>query len=370
MKDVIIIGGGLAGLVNAIQLSKAGLDVLLIEKKTYPFHKVCGEYISNEVVPFLQALDIYPSALRPSTIRNFMLTSVSGKVIHMPLDLGGFGISRYQFDNFLFQKALSYGTEAALGTQVLDIHFQDNLFKVEISGGEPVEARLVIGAFGKQSRIDKQLHREFLQHASPYLGVKYHVRTNFSDNCVALHNFEGGYCGIVRIEDGIYNVCYLGRRETLRKYKSIANMEQEVLCKNPFLRDIFQHSEFLSNKPEVINAFSFAPKNPVEDHVLMSGDAAGLITPLCGNGMALAIHSAKFLSEIIIKYHAPSACNRTKIEKAYRDAWYKNFSFRLKAGRAIQRLFGNQFISQMAVHMAQIKPVAQLLMRQTHGKPF
>lgn len=54
MKDVIIIGGGLAGLVNAICMARAGLDVLLVEKRHYPYHKVCGEYISNEVVPFLQ----------------------------------------------------------------------------------------------------------------------------------------------------------------------------------------------------------------------------------------------------------------------------------------------------------------------------
>ncbi|HEY8402472.1 MAG TPA: FAD-dependent oxidoreductase, partial [Cytophagaceae bacterium] len=45
-REVIIIGGGLAGLVNAVILADAGLDVLVIEKKVYPFHRVCGEYIS------------------------------------------------------------------------------------------------------------------------------------------------------------------------------------------------------------------------------------------------------------------------------------------------------------------------------------
>jgi heterodisulfide reductase subunit A-like polyferredoxin len=43
--DVAIIGGGLAGLTFAIQMRKVGLHVLLCEKETYPFHKVCGEYI-------------------------------------------------------------------------------------------------------------------------------------------------------------------------------------------------------------------------------------------------------------------------------------------------------------------------------------
>ena len=53
--DVIIVGGGLAGLVCAIELGKAGKQVLLVEKKAYPYHKVCGEYVSNEVLPYLQA---------------------------------------------------------------------------------------------------------------------------------------------------------------------------------------------------------------------------------------------------------------------------------------------------------------------------
>ncbi|WP_317045319.1 FAD-dependent oxidoreductase [Formosa algae] len=56
--DVIIVGGGLAGLSSAIHLSKGNLNVLVIEKNSYPKHKVCGEYISNEVLPYLNFLDI------------------------------------------------------------------------------------------------------------------------------------------------------------------------------------------------------------------------------------------------------------------------------------------------------------------------
>jgi len=46
--DAAIIGGGLAGLALSIQLSKKGYRVILFEKEQYPFHKVCGEYISME----------------------------------------------------------------------------------------------------------------------------------------------------------------------------------------------------------------------------------------------------------------------------------------------------------------------------------
>jgi len=56
--DVIIVGGGLAGLTAAIHLSKAKHTVLVLEKNTYPHHKVCGEYVSNEILPYLEYLGI------------------------------------------------------------------------------------------------------------------------------------------------------------------------------------------------------------------------------------------------------------------------------------------------------------------------
>ena len=54
MYDVAILGGGLAGLTNAYLLTKVGYKVILFEKGSYPQHKVCGEYISNEALPFLK----------------------------------------------------------------------------------------------------------------------------------------------------------------------------------------------------------------------------------------------------------------------------------------------------------------------------
>src|SRR5690606_3833386 len=100
-EDIVIIGGGLGGLTAATLLAKNGRSVLLIEKKNYPFHRVCGEYISNEVRDFLQREDIFPFELQPAELSQFKLTSASGRTVEMPLDLGGFGISRYAFDDYL-----------------------------------------------------------------------------------------------------------------------------------------------------------------------------------------------------------------------------------------------------------------------------
>src|SRR5215510_11531597 len=94
-------GGGLAGLALAIQSVRAGYSVVLFEREKYPFHKVCGEYISLESWNFLQDLGVPLSDMQLPVIRNLMVSAPNGKYIESPLPLGGFGISRFTIDNLL-----------------------------------------------------------------------------------------------------------------------------------------------------------------------------------------------------------------------------------------------------------------------------
>lgn len=370
MHQAAIIGGGLAGLTNAIVLARAGIEVVLIEKKNYPHHKVCGEYISNEVLPFLKSLDINPYDLSPSLITQFHLAAPSGKMMKMPLDLGGFGISRYTFDDYLYRKAREAGVSFRLGVQVNDAHFDGNTFLLQLSDGSELQAEVVLGAFGKRSKLDRQLDRAFFKARSPYIGVKYHVRVEFPRNAVALYNFNDGYCGLNSIEDGRFCLCYLTTRENLKKHGSIQEMEKAVLWKNPELKELFTNAEYLYLKPEVINEISFSVKEAVKDHILMSGDAAGMIAPLCGNGMAMAIHSAKICSEEVLKYFHGHR-NRNMMEKAYAARWKEQFAWRLWTGRQIQRLFGRPVLSEVATAACRAsKPLSRWMVRQTHGKEF
>src|SRR5690606_28139952 len=152
------------------------------------------------------------------------------------------------------------------------------------------------------SNLDRQLNRKFFFKRSPYIGVKYHIRTDFPSDLIALHNFKDGYCGISKIEDDQYCLCYLSSRSNLKDHGNIKEMEENVLFRNNNLKYIFENSDFLYNKSEVINEICFEKKEAVYDHLLFCGDAAGMISPLCGNGMAMAIHSAKILSELISRH--------------------------------------------------------------------
>ncbi len=370
MSSIAVLGGGLAGLVASTLLSRKGFRVKLIERKPYPFHRVCGEYISNEVKPFLKANDLYPEEVAPANITQFELTSINGKRAQMPLDLGGFGVSRYYLDHYLARKAVEAGVEL-VQEKVSNLKFNGNVFQIS-SVKSSLETQVVVGAFGKRSNVDKAMDRKFINKRSPYLGVKYHIKYEGHDGgTVALHNFQGGYCGINRVENETFNLCYLSERANVRKWGSIERMEKEVVQKNPFLKDIFSTAYFLFEKPEVINEISFETKHPVEDHVLMCGDAAGMITPLCGNGMAIAVHSAKIVAEVIGKHFNGDNLNRRAMEQEYSQQWNDMFRRRLWIGRKIQNMFGAAWLSNAAVGICNnIPPLAHYLMSKTHGKPI
>lgn len=366
MYEIIIIGGGLAGLVSSIQLAKAGRKVLVIEKKTYPFHKVCGEYISNETRPFLTSVGVNFDELGVKEISKFQFTSPSGRVLETDLDLGGFGISRYKLDEYLFHLAKENGVDFLLEKSVETVDYQNDKMIIKTQD-QTFESRFVIGSFGKRTKLDATLKRDFFTKRSPYIGVKYHIKTDFPQDLIALHNFKDGYCGISAIEDDKHCLCYLTTRENLRQHGTIAEMEKQILWKNPHLKKIFTESTFLYDKPEVINEISFAPKTAVENHILMAGDSAGLITPLCGNGMAMAIHGAKLLTEIILEnYH-----DRPLVETTHQKSWNQHFRQRLWVGRNVQRLFGNEVVSEIALSSFKfITPALKAVIKATHGEVF
>ena len=357
-------------MVSALALAKAGVAVTLFERKQYPFHKVCGEYISNEVLPFLTSLGVAIDSLEPAHINKFLLSSPSGNTLTAPLDLGGFGLSRYTLDNYLAHLARQAGAIIQEQCPVQEVQYQNSQFVIKLTNGQTHFSHLVIGAYGKRSNLDRNLQRSFFTRSSPYIGVKYHLRYNLPKDVISLHNFKDGYAGISAIEAGKFCFCYLTTRANLKASGSIAQMETQVLAKNPFIQKILTEAEFLYPQPEVINEISFAPKTCVENHVLFCGDAAGLITPICGNGMAMAIHAAKILVTCVLDC-LTGKTTPERLEYIYTQQWQQEFNRRLQTGRLVQRLFGHPVLTEMVVHtLKQFPAGVRYLISQTHGKPF
>jgi flavin-dependent dehydrogenase len=368
VADVIIIGGGLAGLCNAIHLSKFGKNVILIEKNSYPKHKVCGEYISNEVLPYLQFLDINPFDFGAVKIDQFKLSTTNNKLISAKLPLGGFGISRYTLDFELAKKATENGV-TILQDEVTNLAFKNDIFQIETKENNRFSSKFAIGSFGKRSLLDVKMERDFIQKKSPYLGVKIHVKGDFPEDLVALHNFKGGYCGVSKVEDDAINLCYITSFSSFKKYKNIDDFQENVVFKNDFLKKIYKETKPVFDKPLSISQISFETKKPVENHLIMCGDSAGMIHPLCGNGMSMAIQSAQIASKLILNYYEDKIASRIELEKQYIRLWNKQFKWRLKSGHFIAMLFRNDQIANVLLQILGRMPfLLPIIIQQTHGK--
>ena len=367
--NVIIIGGGLAGLSSAIHLSKQDIKVLVIEKNNYPKHKVCGEYVSNEVLPYLQYLEIDVFKLGAQKINKFELSTAKNKLIKAPLPLGGFGISRYTLDNALANRAIQNGVKI-IRDSVIDIQFLNDAFSVQTKN-KTFHSNIVIGAYGKRASLDIKLDRDFIKQKSPFLAVKMHAKGNFPKGLVALHNFKGGYCGVSKVENDTVNLCYITGLDAFKRYKDIEDFQEKVVFKNEYLKSIFRITQPIFEEPLTISQISFSNKSPIENHIIMCGDAAGMIHPLCGNGMSMAIRSAQMASHLIIEYLQGKIESRLALEKAYQKSWDKEFKTRLKVGHFVANIFSKNQLSEMLIPV--IKHIPSLLpkiIKLTHGKPM
>ncbi|WP_036154743.1 NAD(P)/FAD-dependent oxidoreductase [Maribacter forsetii] len=370
MKEhgILIIGGGLAGLTAAIHLVLEGLDVAVIEMQQYPHHKVCGEYVSKEIDPYLKRLGVDLKAKGAKDISQFQISTADGYITETDLPLGGFGISRYALDQLLYLRAQELGVQFYF-EKVIETVFKGDVFTIKTKSG-CYSSKIAIGAYGKRSVIDKTLNRDFSKKKQSWLAVKAHYELeDFQEDVVALHNFNGGYGGLSKTETGAVNFCYLVNYESFKKYKDIQNFNTVVVSENPYLKEFLSNAIPVFEKPMTIAQIAFDEKDNVVDHMLMCGDTAGLIHPLCGNGMAMAIHSAKIASELILKYVNESGYNRNDLEMDYKKAWSKAFGKRLWFGRKLQSILINKRLVSMGIKsVGKSKSLLKFIISKTHGE--
>ena len=357
-----IIGGGLAGLSLSILLARNGKSVRLIERHAYPFHRVCGEYISRESLPFLKHLLPDLDWKNLPQIDKLVVSSVSGKTLQNPLDLGGIGISRFYLDQALANEAKNAGVLLEENCLVKNWLDGDSGISLETASGD-FECEKLILAYGKgrgPATKAKKLNRNFI-------GVKYHIRFPHPPDEIQLHNFRNGYCGMSRVENGISCLCYLVDSAELKSNgNNLKEMEYQVLRKNPFLKEIFDNAEFLWNEPKTVSGVTFGAKGSMQKNAFVIGDAAGSIAPLCGNGMSMALHGASKLANVLINgtEHTDSAQRHSK-------EWKSEFSNRILAGQLIQQVFGKEWLSNMAIEVLRNNPrLSKKLIGLTHGMVF
>jgi len=102
----------------------------------------------------------------------------------------------------------------------------------------------------------------------------------------------------------------------------------------------------------------------------MIGDAAGMITPLCGNGMSMAMHAGKIAANLLHQF-LKGRIGRDEMEKKYIHQWHHAFSTRLRMGRWIQSFFGGRFTTNLFIRAMKTFPsMVNQIEKRTHGDSF
>ena len=170
--------------------------------------------------------------LRLPMINKLQVSSPDGTLLKHDLQPGGFGISRHLLDFTLAGIAIHEGVVLRENEKVQDIIYKDGYFDIQAGSGN-YHCKAAAGCFGKRSNIDVKWGRPFIldkpAKLNNYIGVKYHIRTDFPEDTIALHNFKDGYCGMSKIEEDKYCLCYLTTAANLRTYThSIKEMENRI----------------------------------------------------------------------------------------------------------------------------------------------
>ncbi|MEO6903205.1 MAG: NAD(P)/FAD-dependent oxidoreductase [Bacteroidia bacterium] len=366
--DVAIIGGGLAGLALSIDLKKRGYNILVIEKGSYPRHKVCGEYISLESKAYLYKLCPALNLLALPNIKNFKLTSGNSEFT-TSLDLGGFGISRYLLEELLYNQALKQGVVFRLNTKAYDTLPDNKNYKIS-TNGETAKALLVCNSSGRKSNLETKEKTQETTNTN-YIGIKYHIKISRDRSLIEIHNFEGGYCGISNIEDDKTCLCYIVNSSYLKNANnSIATLEKEILSKNKHLEKIFTSAEFLFKEPLTISGINFRIKKTIDDTSFFLGDSAGSVSPITGNGMSIGLKSAWALAQEIDSYFSTTNSKKQLVEN-YNKFWSNEFSTRIKLSRYFQKLAEYPSLTKITISAFNTFPfIANKFIKKTHGKPF
>jgi flavin-dependent dehydrogenase len=375
LYDCAIIGGGVAGLTLALQLAQAGRKVVLFEKETYPFHRVCGEYISLENYDFLCRIGVPLAEMDLPRMTRFTVSSPSGVALHHALDIGGVGITRYVLDQLLARLATQHGAVVQEGTRVTDVVFASDYFTLTTADGSACRARIACGAWGKHANLDSKLHRPFLTSSRQdrqFVAVKRHLEgIDFPEAMVEMHNFKDGYCGLSPVVGGLTNCSYISDVRNLRAHgNSIAEMERQVLMQNPLLRPYLEAAHRQSTPPIVISQITFRERSTVDAHVLMLGDAAGTIAPLAGNGMSMGMNASYLLYGLLEDFFN-GRLSRAALEQRYTRAWRRLLSLRIAAGRLIHQVFGHPQLTSAGIQVLRRLPfMTTAVLKLTHGQPY
>jgi flavin-dependent dehydrogenase len=316
---------------------------------------VCGEFLSYDALPVLEPLGITDELDRASAPRIDRCRIIgSRRTYEFALPLAARGVSRFFFDDLLVRTAKAKGADIREGQTISELH--------------EIDAKVIAGAWGRWGRFDQQLNRGFVRDRSHRnFGFKRHYRGPHPEGVIDLHSFRRGYLGVSAVEGGITNICGLVHASRLEGHKGRWDSFIETLrTEEPSLETLYASHEpaqegYLSSEPVIFRA-----RSAVEGGIFMIGDASGVIDPLTGNGMAMAVQSALLAAPLLLRLvEQPS--RRAEIEDEYRRVHRSFFASRIAWSRRAAKLLSRPRLIDAALATLHSKAIGALFLRHTRA---
>ncbi len=315
--DVIVVGAGPAGSTTAYYLAQAGLDVLVLEKATFPRDKICGDGLTPRAVKQLVAMGIDIDA--PGWIRNKGLRIYGGGVkIELPWpELASFpdyGLvrARTDLDEIIADRAVEAGAVVRQGTTVtgpiIDERTDRVVGAVDKDGNE-YRGRLVVAADGNSARMALGIGIRKRDDRPMGVAVRRYYQTPRHDDDYLeswLELWDGrrllpGYGWVFGLGNGTSNVG-LG---LLNTSKSFQNTDYRTMLRRwtANMPEEWQFDEEHATGPirGAALPMGFNRQPHYARGMLLVGDAGGMINPFNGEGIDYAMESGHLAADIIVQ---------------------------------------------------------------------
>ncbi|UWZ84021.1 NAD(P)/FAD-dependent oxidoreductase [Occallatibacter riparius] len=299
--DCLVIGGGLAGSMAALRLAEAGREVLLLERERGPRHKVCGEFLSAEAIGYLRAAGVDPLRYGAQQV-NGLRFSAGARVVETPLPFAAMALSRAVIDEQLLRCAESSGCAVAGGVAVERLVRASDAWHAHTEDGRTVQADNVFLASGKHD-LRGWARPSGVQN--DLIGFKMHWRlapgqSHELARHIELHQFAGGYGGLVAVEDGVANLSVVARRSLFRELGGWPALLAHMRKHNTLLDARLADSEPAWERPMAISSIPYGFLAHSADELWRVGDQVAVIPSFTGDGMAIAMHSACMAAEMML----------------------------------------------------------------------
>ena len=354
--DVVIVGAGPAGCAAAYMLSGSGLKIALLDKETFPRDKICGDALSADVTKQLDRIS-------KSLSENFsgFKNKISSNGVrfytpkHQQLDVafkkpesaygGGFVAKRVDFDNFFFSEIANLPDIDIFQNQKITSIINEPGQIILESATKQFKASFALGADGAQSILNKKLTGNTIEKNHYCAGVRQYysnVKGFHSENYIELHFYKEilpGYLWIFPLANNQANVG-LGILSGIVSKKQL-NLKKELtrlLHTQSALKDRFKEAIPLNDIQGYGLPLGSKKRTLSGNRFLLLGDAAGLIDPFSGEGIANAIRSGRIAAAHVQKAFEQDKFN-ADFNILYDKEIYNKMWKEFKLDHALQKLF-------------------------------